>query len=161
MRMSEEKTEIVKSAIQIFDEVYTNIYVERQKERPSDMEKSLRQRSREFPSLIQEIGLIGALSFCFSKGNKFYPQVLNVIRNKQSEKLKDETDVGYALYMYFILRAIEHVKILEIDYINPYDAIKKLSNNLDKVRIIERLIMPYLVEIKRLCEGSLITGEKR
>ncbi|MGC8870867.1 MAG: type III-B CRISPR module-associated protein Cmr5 [Brevinematia bacterium] len=162
--MSERKIEVVKYPVEIFDEVYDKILrhaVQRDKF-PKEMEKSLRQRSREIPSLIQEIGLIGALSYCFSKGYKYYPQILDALKGVQRiDDLAKETDAGYSIYLYFLLRGIEQIKILDVDHTKPYEAIKELSNNLDRARIIERLIMSYLVEIKRLCEGSLRSGEER
>jgi hypothetical protein len=135
----------IKVSIDLFDSIYESIF-KKLKEIPeikevTNMESSLRARSREMPSLIQEIGLIGALSYCF-----------------YIKKIKDyaeKTDTGYSIYLYILLNAINYTGILNFDINKPYDAIKALSMNLNKTRIIERMIMPYLLQIKRLCEGML------
>jgi CRISPR type III-B/RAMP module RAMP protein Cmr1 len=101
----------------------------------TNMESSLRARSREMPSLIQEIGLIGALSYCFSKGNEFYNGIMELIKGKGSKeqteeyikKIKDyaeKTDTGYSIYLYILLNAINYTGILNFDINKPYDAIK-------------------------------------
>jgi CRISPR type III-B/RAMP module-associated protein Cmr5 len=161
--MSERKNEVIKYAVEIFDEIYNKILEHIiQRDEPPEMEKSLRQRSREIPSLIQEIGLIGALSYCFSKGYKYYNQILDALKEeKKVDDLAKGTDVGYSMYLYFLLRGMEQIKILDVNHTNPYEVIKTLSENLNQVGIMERLIMPYLVEIKRLCEGSLRSGEEK
>jgi CRISPR type III-B/RAMP module-associated protein Cmr5 len=160
----------IKVSIDLFDSIYRSIF-KKLKEIPeikevTNMEASLRARSREMPSLIQEIGLIGALSYCFSKGNEFYNGIMELIKGEGSKeqteeyikKIKDyaeKTDAGYSIYLYFLLNAINYTGILNVDVNKPYDAIKELSMNLNKTRIIERMIMPYLLQIKRLCEGML------
>jgi CRISPR type III-B/RAMP module-associated protein Cmr5 len=154
------KKDPIKDAIDLFDSIYGSIFekLKEIKEIP-DMEASLRARSREMPSLIQEIGLIGALSYCFSKGIKYYNEIIELIKGEGSKGRLDDyaekTDAGYSIYLYILLNAINYTGILNIDVNKPYDAIKELSMNLNKTRIIERMILPYLLQIKRLCEGML------
>jgi|BEDMetMinimDraft_2_1075160.scaffolds.fasta_scaffold02132_2 CRISPR-associated protein, Cmr5 family len=164
--MHEEKPKLVKEdpikvSINLFDSIYGSIFKELKE--VTDMEASLRARSREMPSLIQEIGLIGALSYCFSKGNEYYNEIIELIKGKGSKernevyiaKIKEIANTGYSIYLYIILNAINYTRLLNVDINKPYDAIKELSMNLNKTRIIERVIMPYLLQIKRLCEGML------
>ncbi|MDT7886690.1 MAG: type III-B CRISPR module-associated protein Cmr5 [Thermoproteota archaeon] len=167
--MSKKSLESVNNAIDLFDTVYEKIFKEFKAEKVPSIETSLRQRSREMPSLIQEIGIVGALSYCFAKGNKYYPELINILESKDKSreqetkdvlsKIKKEPDAGYSVYLYILLKAIDNTKLLQINVKDPYSAIKNLSQNLDKARIIERAIMPYLLQIKRLCEGMLRAKE--
>jgi CRISPR-associated protein (Cas_Cmr5). len=161
--MTEEIYSLVKKSIELFDRIYTSIRKPQEDEKKvSNLESSLRARSREMPSLIQEIGLIGALSYCFSKGNEYYAEIIKIIEDKSNkDKIKEyaeKTNAGYSIYLYILLKAINHTKILQVEVDKPYEAIKQLSQNLNKTRIIERMIMPYLLQIKRLCEGTLRKG---
>jgi CRISPR type III-B/RAMP module-associated protein Cmr5 len=167
--MSKKSLESVNNAIDLFDTVYEKIFKEFKTEKVPSIETSLRQRSREMPSLIQEIGIVGALSYCFAKGNKYYPELINILESKDKSKeqetkdvlskIKKEPDAGYSVYLYILLKAIDDTKLLQINVKDPYSAIKNLSQNLDKARIVERAIMPYLLQIKRLCEGMLRAKE--
>lgn len=167
--MSKKSLESINNAIDLFDTVYEKIFKEFKTEKVPSIETSLRQRSREMPSLIQEIGIVGALSYCFAKGNKYYPELINILESKDKSKeqetkdvlskIKKEPDAGYSVYLYILLKAIDDTKLLQINVKDPYSAIKNLSQNLDKARIIERAIMPYLLQIKRLCEGMLRAKE--
>jgi CRISPR type III-B/RAMP module-associated protein Cmr5 len=167
--MSKKSLESINNAIDLFDTVYEKIFKEFKTEKVPSIETSLRQRSREMPSLIQEIGIVGALSYCFAKGNKYYPELINILESKDKSKeqetkdvlskIKKEPDAGYSVYLYILLKAIDDTKLLQINVKDPYSAIKNLSQNLDKARIVERAIMPYLLQIKRLCEGMLRAKE--
>jgi len=83
----------IKVSIDLFDSIYGSIF-KKLKEIPeikevTNMEASLRARSREMPSLIQEIGLIGALSYCFSKGSEDYNEIIELIKGRGSKELKN------------------------------------------------------------------------
>jgi CRISPR type III-B/RAMP module-associated protein Cmr5 len=148
----------VKDAINIYNEVYENFLKELTSDKnPQDTEKSLRARAREMPSLLQEIGLLGVYSFCFGKGNENYKKFIEYLEHKNSnlfEKLKNETKVGYTIYLYLILRGIEKINIIDVNVSNPKSFFNKI-NEVPKIKIVEKLLLPYLTEIKRLCEGTL------
>lgn len=161
---SMEPYNLIKESIELYDRIYRSIISKLQDEKKvSNLESSLRARSREMPSLIQEIGLIGALSYCFSKGSE-YEKIIEIIKGESNkDKIKEyakKTDAGYSIYLYILLNAINHTKLLQVEINKPYEAIKQLSINLNKTRIIERMIFPYLLQIKRLCEASLRSGEE-
>jgi hypothetical protein len=163
--MSKKSLESVNNAVELFDIIYEKIFKEFKTEEAPSIETSLRQRSREMPSLIQEIGIIGALSYCFAKGNEYYPELINILesddRSKELEmknvlsKIKKEPDAGYSVYLYILIKAIDNTRLLKVDIKDPYSIIKNLSQNVDKARIVERAIMPHLLQVKRLCEGML------
>jgi hypothetical protein len=167
--MSKKSFESVNNAVELFDIVYEKIFKEFKAEKAPSIETSLRQRSREMPSLIQEIGIIGALSYCFAKGNEYYPELINILesdgKTKEQEmknvlsKIKKEPDAGYSVYLYILLKAIDNTNLLKVDIKDPYSVIKNFSQNLDKAKIIERAIIPFLLQIKRLCEGMLRAKE--
>jgi CRISPR type III-B/RAMP module-associated protein Cmr5 len=151
----------IKDAIDIYNEVYEKFLM---KFASNKVKKSLRARAREMPSLIQEIGLLGVYSFCFGKGNKYYENFINCLENKDSNlcELKDEEDIGYTIYLYLILKGIKKIDLIDIDVNVPESFFRKINeiykvNEASKIKIVEKLLLPYLSEIKRLCEGTLTT----
>jgi len=157
----EKSFDPIKMAIENYDFVYKNFLkkVIENSGKISDVEKSTRARSRELPSLIQELGLLGVLSYYYGKSEKEnYSLLIQFLEKKSQERdIPDNTKMGYAVILYLALRGIEALNIIKIDYKDPYSSITELNKeeNLNKVAVIEKLLIPYLVEIKRLCEGTL------
>jgi CRISPR type III-B/RAMP module-associated protein Cmr5 len=151
----------VKDAINIYNEVYEKFLKELVSDKkPQDTESSLRARAREMPSLLQETGLLGVYSFCFGKGNEYYKEFIEYLEDRNQEKLKNlknETKVGYTIYLYLILRGIKGSGIIDVDDKDPESFFNKI-NEASKIKIVEKLLLPYLTEIKRLCEGTLRSG---
>jgi CRISPR type III-B/RAMP module-associated protein Cmr5 len=151
----------IKDAINIYNEVYENFLKKLVSDNLQKTEKSLRARAREMPSLLQETGLLGVYSFCFGKGNEYYKKFIEYLENKNQEhfeKLKNETNVGYTVYLYLILKGIEKINktinIIDVDVNDPKSFFNKI-NETSKIKIVEKLLLPYLTEIKKLCEGTL------
>lgn len=152
----------IKVAIDNYNFVYENFLkkaIEKGKKEILEAEKSTRARSREIPSLMQELGLLGVLSYYYAKSEKEnYDSLIQALEKKSQEKdLFRDTKMGYAVLLYLALKGIETLNIIKIDYKDPYTSITELNKeeNLSKVAVIEKLLIPYLVEIKRLCEGTL------
>jgi len=98
----------------------------------------LRQRAREIPELIESMGLIPALSYCFAKANS---------GGKEAEP--------YKLYIRAILEYLNSLKFLEEDlesvFNNSVETIKKLY---PISSVVTPLLRPFLIEFKRLCEAT-------
>jgi len=67
--------------------------------------------------------------------------------------------VGYSIYLFLILEGIKKTNLINVEVKDPYTTITEMGKELNKVRIVERMLIPYLSEIKRLCEGTLRSGE--
>jgi len=151
----------IKLAIENYNYIYSNVLKNAiEKEKLPNIETSTRARSREVLSLIQELGLLGVLSLYYGKAEKEnYDSLIEILegREKEEKKLFSKTEAGYAVILYLILKGIESLNIVKIDCKKPYEAINELSKkeNLSKISVIEKLLIPYMIEIKRLCEGTL------
>lgn len=144
----------VKDAVDTFNEIYKLLASCTNKPKIS---RSLRSRSREIPEMISEYGIIPILSFCYAKaGNDTYRKVLNAI-NSMNCNLDDSEDVGYALYLYAILKEIKKFGLIgNANEQDPLNFISTLSNEPEKLIVIEKLLYPYLIQFKRLCEAVIV-----
>lgn len=154
-------SELLKDAIEDFNNLLQLLNKIGQNRR-RDIEKSFRARTRQIPSLIYEVGLIPTLSFLYSKSSKtIYDKIKKIFENPNDSSNLNEIlnnppeKVGYALYLYFILK--ELTKLLNIQTTDPYEVIKKLSQDKNLCIIATNIIMPYLVQIKRLSEAIFTT----
>ena len=123
-----------------------------------DLGKSFRSRAREFPSFLYEVGLISGLSFIYAKtddaSKKVYKIFLNHLEGR-TENLKElnSREGGYAAYLYLLL--LETGRLVpdkELNLKEPLSCIKTLE---ELNRPLIPLLMPYLLEIKRLAEATL------
>jgi CRISPR type III-B/RAMP module-associated protein Cmr5 len=142
-------------AVSEFAEIIYKIYRDKG---AKEFGKSFRSRAREIPSFLYEVGLISALSFIYAKtedaDKKTYKNIFNYIRGgTQSLEGIDSTEGGYAAYLYLILQEIKRLapdrNIDAEDPLSSIIAIKGLK------RPLISLLMPYLLEIKRLAEATL------
>jgi CRISPR type III-B/RAMP module-associated protein Cmr5 len=127
-----------------------------------DFGKSFRARAREMPSLLYEVGVIPALSFMYAKTNDADKQVYRIfvdfVRNIQitpedSKKL-NSTEGGYAAYLYLTLLEIKRLMPEKnMDPSTPISCIDALIGFGRVPVILPSLLMPYLLEIKRLAEA--------
>jgi CRISPR type III-B/RAMP module-associated protein Cmr5 len=128
--------------------------------------KSFRARSRESPSLLYEIGVIPTISFIYSKTKdsekQTYVTFIDFVTKDQaaSENLKklNSTEGGYAAYLYLILSEISRlIPKINIDPKSPLSCIEVLTGS-ELLTILPSLLMPYLLEIKRLAEAVFPPG---
>ncbi len=121
----------VKIAMDIFLEIKQEI---NQNER---LGSKLRTRAREIPELVEDIGLIPALSFCYAKANG-----------------KGEETKAYKLYLKAVLSYLKNLRIIE----NVNEALDKPAETLRRLYIASPIIKPLLIlffiEFKRLCEAT-------
>ena len=129
-----------------------------------DLGKSFRSRAREVPSFLYEVGLISGLSFIYAKtddANKgIYRIFLNYLERKtedlkKSEDLKElnSREGGYAAYLYLLL--LEASRLVPDRELNPKDPLSCIKTLEELDRPLIPLLMPYLLEIKRLAEATL------
>lgn len=117
----------------------------------SEIGRSFRARIREVISLILDVGLVPALSFFYAKcGKKIYDKITS--ENKETLNETDSTNKGYALSLYYILNRLYELKLLGSNEAvkNPIKAFEELEN---KQRVAFNLLLPYLIQLKRLSEA--------
>jgi len=123
--------------------------------------KSFRARARESPPLLYEVGVLPVISFIYAKtrdaDEQTYTIFINFTKQVQMtpENLKklNSTEGGYAAYLYLILSEIKRLVPKEdIDPSSPLSCIEALIGS-GILTILPSLLMPYLLEIKRLAEA--------
>lgn len=134
----------VLAAITIFKDVRKEIeeLEKTNKKRRDEIGSKLRARARDVPELIEELGLVPALSFLYSK----------------------RADYDYRLMLKAILLYLQKTGVLSSRYdvnamieegraedLNMVDFLVNLRN---KSSAIVPLLRPFLVEFKRLCEAT-------
>jgi len=119
----------------------------------SEVGKKFRSRSRELPGLIEDVGFTSALSFCYGKaGNGIYQEVMDALTNKGKLSKDKETEKGYGIYLYFVLKRLNEIGLIKDDHLGePVEALRSVING--KERIASRLIRPFVAQLKRLSEA--------
>lgn len=119
----------------------------------TELGRKFRARAREIPGMIESIGLVPALSFCYGKaGAKTYKDTLESWFSEGRQVKGDYEKVGYSLHLLLTLLYLKDLKLIEESMVkNPIDAFRKLSR--EPLPITSKLLMPYLAEIKRLTEA--------
>ncbi|MEM3383315.1 MAG: type III-B CRISPR module-associated protein Cmr5 [Nitrososphaerales archaeon] len=128
----------------------------------SEIGKSFRSRCREIPSLIEDVGLVPALSFCYAKASKdIYEKVKSELRKGGKIDGNNPTEKGYGIYFYLMLKRLKELKLIEETYLDdPIKALEKISEG--KERVANRLLRPYIVQMKKLSEAVFkAEGERR
>lgn len=154
MGSSEERA--VRDFVDIVNELYNGL--------GKEFGKSFRSRAREIPSFIYEVGFLSAVSFVYSKAEtQRYNLIIKYVEEKKRKSpdysiYKDinSTEGGYAAYLYLLL--LETSRILpnmNLNLSDPLSCIKALSGHGDLLMVLPSLLMPYLLEIKRLAEAIL------
>jgi len=120
-----------------------------------------RARARDLPSLVTEIGLVPALSFCYGKAGKDTYEKMEESFSKNI-KIDGNEEESYALYLLLVLDYIRKLGLINqtegatdvVDALNQLSGGERLSESaLPKVELASKLIRPYLLEIKRLSEA--------
>ncbi|MEM3944499.1 MAG: type III-B CRISPR module-associated protein Cmr5 [Thermofilaceae archaeon] len=120
-------------------------------EEKSDFGRALRARARDAPGLIEEVGLVPALSFFYSRSSY-----------GKSDKIKSDK-IGYELMLKAILLYLQRIQIvssnINLDAIlgeeRDTDAmINLLRSLLERSTVAVPILRPFLVEFKRLCEAA-------
>jgi len=118
----------------------------------AELGRAFRSRTRSLPSMIESIGLVPTLSFCYGKAeSNTYDTILKSWYSESKIKAEKEKG-GYALYLLLTLLYLRDLELIEDSMLKkPIEAFKKLSE--EPLAIASKLLMPYLIEIKRLAEA--------
>ncbi|MEM0050194.1 MAG: type III-B CRISPR module-associated protein Cmr5 [Candidatus Bathyarchaeia archaeon] len=109
-----------------------------------------RTRTRSLPSLINEVGIVPTLSFCYGKaGEKIYGQVENHFYKIEKIEEGNEEEVGYALYLFIALNYLKELGLID----QTERVIEALDQLFGKCEIASKLLRPYLLQVKRLAEA--------
>lgn len=134
---------------------FENLLSSLEKKEESKVGESFRSRCREMPSLIEDMGLVPALSFCYAKAKKdTYGKMREALESGGKIKINDEahTEKGYGIYLYFMLKRLKDLKLIEEGHLNePIKALEELEKG--KQRVASRLLRPYIVQMKKLSEA--------
>lgn len=146
--MSEQRLNPVNLAISMFTQIRNEIGED------ETLGSKLRHRAREGPELIKSLGLIPTLSF-------YYAKARDAMVGKGDKESK-----AYALYLEAVLLYLEEVKIVkgirDIFSQKPAEGSEKeihekmvntLKDISGKSYIAAKLLKPFLIEFKRLCEA--------
>jgi CRISPR type III-B/RAMP module-associated protein Cmr5 len=114
---------------------------------------SFRSRCRELPTLIEDVGLVPALSYCYAKAGKgVYDTIKRMLKEGGKISDGDSTEKGYGIYLYFTLKRLKDLKLLEESHLDdPIKAFEELQKG--KQRVASKLLSPYLIQMKRLSEA--------
>ncbi|MGQ9514586.1 MAG: type III-B CRISPR module-associated protein Cmr5 [Thermoproteota archaeon] len=117
---------------------------------------SFRARARSIPSMMEDVGLVPALSFCFASATKdLYDKVVKAWEEGKKEEMRMEKEKGgYALYLFLTLSYLKELGFVA-DVRNPVDGLKKL---VDVQALASKVLKTYCVQMKRLAEA--VYGEK-
>jgi CRISPR type III-B/RAMP module-associated protein Cmr5 len=121
--------------------------------------QSFRSRARSFPELMESSGLLPTCTFFYAKATEeVYRKVCQLIDDGKIEHvdIKDE-EFGYAAFLHGILGFLETLGLIK-DHRNPVEAIKSL-NEAGRLALARNLLLPYVIEVKKLSE-ALFKGER-
>ncbi|MBO3810274.1 MAG: type III-B CRISPR module-associated protein Cmr5 [Candidatus Brockarchaeota archaeon] len=129
------------------------------RERSEEYGSSIRTRARTFPELMESSGIIAAYTYMYAKAtDEAYKKVCSLI--DQGKPTLDPSigkeEFGYAMLLHGILQFLENIGIVR-DHRKPGEAIKELWS-LEKTILASRLLLPYLMEVKKLSE-AIFKGE--
>ncbi|MEM3383861.1 MAG: type III-B CRISPR module-associated protein Cmr5 [Nitrososphaerales archaeon] len=144
------------SAIMDFENLLNSL----EKKEESKVGESFRSRCRELPSLIEDVGLIPALSFCYAKAKKdIYEEIKSTMKNQGKINDDNYIEKGYSIYFYFVLKRLKDLKLIE-NLDEPIKALEEIGNR--KQRVVGKLLRPYIVQMKKLSEAVFkAEGERR
>jgi CRISPR type III-B/RAMP module-associated protein Cmr5 len=155
--VSAQRLNPVGLAIEIFTKIREEVGENR------ELGSKLRHRAREGPELIRSMGLIPTLSFYYAKARKAL--VEGGDREEREEERTKAEEKAYALYLMAIMLYLEKIGLVkDVSSIfssqsRPSDkeVHRRLINVLDELSgkslIAARLLNPFLIEFKRLCEA--------
>ena len=137
----------INKAIEYFSKLHEKL-------KDKELGKAFRSRARSLPSMIESIGLVPTLSFCYGKAEAdLYRSIRSSWLSEGEIKAeKKEEKGGYALYLLLTLLYLRDLELIDERMLEePIEAFKKLSE--EALPIASKLLMPYLVEVKRLAEA--------
>ena len=140
--LSQEK--LIKSVLEDFEEIKNIINIDK------DYGSGFRTRARTIPSLIMDIGLIPSITFLYSKiEEKNYKILINFLEKREDvsnlKKISSEK-ISYGLYLYLLLKHLKRKGLIS----DEKDVPKSINALSQKVEFSTNIILPYLIEVKKL-----------
>lgn len=139
-----------------------------------ELQKKYRSRARQMPSMLHSLGLLGMLSYLYSKsGNNTYDIICKKFKNtnkdedNKSIKERDYSieNESYAYYLYHIIQYIEKYHLrnnstnintsTNIDANNLDTLIVLFANNGRLLAFAEFIVEPFVIELKKFSESLL------
>jgi CRISPR type III-B/RAMP module-associated protein Cmr5 len=118
----------------------------------SEVGRSFRSRCRELPNLIEDVGFIPALSFCYAKAGDTYEKVKSTLEKRGEIDDNNHMEKGYGIYLYFMLKTLKGLKLIEEEHLDePLKALEELGKG--KQIVASKLLRPYIVQMKKLSEA--------
>jgi len=161
----------VEEGIKTFRDIKEKIIDKIDERKRDNVGSRLRARAREVPEMMLELGLVPAISFCLAKaGIKNVIEVAKAIERPDSKSLDNlkEEELAYAIYSYAVLKyltiiagKVDDAKLSIEDIVDKdqkevqgmlikyLDALVKAGAGMQ----LYSLLLPYLLEFKRLCEA--------
>ena len=151
-------------AIQVFERL-EEIFRTKQSTDINELRKRIRSRAREFPVLMEQVGMLSAFIHYLSKAEL---SNLNIVHNLWSDSknktsyidklVKSSKDkMGYAFYVYIILRYLTDSGFEVLTYekeITTDNILNEILKKLDGLQnSIFDFLMHYLIVIKSLSEA--------
>ncbi|MEM4810836.1 MAG: type III-B CRISPR module-associated protein Cmr5 [Thermofilum sp.] len=130
-----------------------------------DMGQSFRARARSVLSMIEDVGLVPALSFCYARATKStYNRVVSAwqkgwgaeAQRERGKKVIGKEEGGYAFYLFLVLSYLRELGVLKKDPAQPVEALGEL---VDVQVLAAKLLTPYCIQLKKLAE-AVYTREK-
>lgn len=125
----------------------------------SDVGKSFRTRCREMPNLIDELGFVPAMTFCYAKStHKNYQDIVKAFKQNEHIEPDESTKKGYAVYLFLVLNRLQRLNLLlDKDVENPLSALERLSAG--RSWLASKSIRVYLLQLKKLSEAVFESEE--
>jgi len=136
------------------------------KEVGKDAEKygsSFRTRARSFPELMESSGFLPAFTFFYAKATEdTYRKLCELVDDGKIEvtkvkEVKDE-EFGYAVYLHGLSAFLQELKLI-LDHKCPVYIIKELKEA-NRLVLARNLLLPYLLEVKKLSEALFKGGRE-
>jgi len=142
-------SDAIMDAISDFERLYNAL----EKNEESKVGASFRSRCREIPTLIEDVGLIPALSFCYAKATKErYENIRKLIEEGGTIDEGDNISKGYAAFLYFVLKRLKTLNLISDNSVaEPIEALKELRDL--KGSVARKLLRPYIIQLKKLSEA--------
>nr|MDO8063762.1 type III-B CRISPR module-associated protein Cmr5 [Candidatus Freyrarchaeum guaymaensis] len=126
----------------------------------------LRSRSRSIPALMFDTGLLPTLTFLWAKaGKETYEKIYVLLEEvevqsgkegevKSGEKKPSPEELSYSLYLYGVLKFMEAKKLVRSAADPKAVADELVGKGSLTLALSLRVLEPYLIELKKLCEAA-------
>lgn len=153
--MGASRLDYIDDAIKSF-KISLNVYEYFKKNSSEQAEKfarSFNTRVRSGPQMIKDQGIIPYLTFLASKsGEDLIKNTYYFITGKNLPKpISEPEKAGYAVYFNLIIGYLNKLGVVEVgEELSIISVIESLKKNIHYYRVLEPIVMKYLVELRKL-----------